>query len=154
MRALYDGEIRFVDEQIRRLADFLEAAGVLENTVIILTSDHGDEFMDHGGLGHGMTLELEMIHVPMIVHGVPDAMRRRVPAVVRNIDIGPTILDLAEVEVPANLDGRSLLPLIRAEDGERPEFSFSWIDNENGFFRAVTSDRWHFIWEIASESGV
>ena len=67
--SLYDGEITWVDSQLSRLFAEMRDRGLVENTVIILTADHGEEFLEHGGVGHGHTLYEEMIHVPLIVSG-------------------------------------------------------------------------------------
>jgi arylsulfatase A-like enzyme len=108
--ALYDGAITFVDSQIRRLVDALEARGVLENSVIVIASDHGEEFWDHpefavkfeghtmkgGGGAHGHSMFGELLDVPLIFfgRGVPQG---RVDRQVRNLDILPTILGLAGI---------------------------------------------------------
>jgi arylsulfatase A-like enzyme len=65
--ALYDGEINFVDQHVGRLLKTLDAAGLRENTVVVLVSDHGEEFKDHGALGHYRTLHTELTHVPFVI---------------------------------------------------------------------------------------
>jgi arylsulfatase A-like enzyme len=115
LRDLYDAELRQSDDYFGRLLDLLAAAGRLENTVVVLTSDHGEEFQDHGGLAHGQTLYDEVLHVPLVVrlpHGA--AGGTRVARTVQQVDIAPTVLALANLPVPGRLDGRSLL------DPERP----------------------------------
>ncbi|MFH0944898.1 MAG: sulfatase-like hydrolase/transferase, partial [Planctomycetota bacterium] len=67
LKNLYDAEIFYWDLQFRLLLDHLEKRGLLDNTVIVVTSDHGEEFFEHGGLGHGMKLFQETLHVPLIV---------------------------------------------------------------------------------------
>jgi len=129
--ALYDGGLRFIDHEIGRLVRRLEAAGMLDDTVIVVAGDHGQEFWDHSaegralglerfhhadsyGLGHGHTLFPELVRVPLIFagRGVPVG---RVATRVRNIDVVPTLLGLAGVE-DASLDARGvdLVAAIRA----------------------------------------
>ena len=80
MTALYDAEIRFLDDTLRNLVAELELRDDLDETLIIITSDHGDEFLDHGGLGHGKTVELELLRIPLIMAGGPGRSRTPEPA--------------------------------------------------------------------------
>ncbi|MFO0980674.1 MAG: sulfatase-like hydrolase/transferase [Planctomycetota bacterium] len=75
MTALYDGEIAFSDAQIARILAAFEQAHVAERTIFIVTSDHGEEFREHGGLGHGRSQYRELLHAPLVVAG-----RHRPPA--------------------------------------------------------------------------
>lgn len=110
--ALYDGEVRWVDDQIARVLAALAEAGLAESTALLVTSDHGDEFFEHGGKGHQRTLYREVVHVPLIVRvpGLPASPA--VDAPVSLADLMPTVLGLFGVEPPAGIDGRSLLPLV------------------------------------------
>jgi arylsulfatase A-like enzyme len=112
---LYDGSIRFVD---RRVGDFLEAlraGGHLENTVLVITSDHGEEFFEHGGLRHGTSLYDEMLHVPLVIQAPGGMSGRRVREPVVSLDVTPTLLDLLGLPIPAGLDGRSLAAFVRGD---------------------------------------
>lgn len=122
----YDGEIRFVDDEIGRLLDGIAASGRAPRTWVIVTADHGEEFKDHGSMGHGRRLYEETVHVPLVIgrpaagaappHARPDpAGRVSVPA--GGIDLFPTIAALAGVPTPAGLQGESLVPLLRARPG-------------------------------------
>jgi arylsulfatase A-like enzyme len=126
----YDGEIRFVDDQIGRLLDGLAAAGRAPRSWVIVTADHGEEFKDHGSMGHGRRLYEEAVHVPLIigrpappagggtdsarVEDAPPAGARRVSVPVGGIDLFPTIAALAGVPAPAGLQGASLVPPLPA----------------------------------------
>jgi arylsulfatase A-like enzyme len=104
----YDGEIRFVDEQIGRLLDGIVAAGRGGRTWVVLTADHGEEFKDHGSMGHGRRLYEEVIRVPLIVARPPAAGKaNRVTSPVSGIDLLPTVTALAAVEPPAGIQGAS-----------------------------------------------
>lgn len=109
-RALYDAEIASTDAAFGRLLDRLRESGDYENTLIVFTSDHGEEFRDHGGWEHGKTLYDEQLRVPLVIK-LPGARRagtvRRDP--VRQVDVLPTILDVLGLPVPEELEGRSLL---------------------------------------------
>lgn len=108
--ALYDGEIRYVDQQVRRLLDALEESGKLKKCLVVLTSDHGEEFNDHGSMeGHGWTLYDEILHVPLIMWQ-PGRLPRGavIDSTVALIDIAPTILNLAGISAPGTFQGRSL----------------------------------------------
>lgn len=145
MQALYDAEIRFVDDTLNLTLSRLQAQGELEDTVIVVTSDHGDEFLDHGGLGHGMTVELELLRIPIVIAGaIPDTARGlRLEFLVRNLDLFPTILDIVGSPMPPDLEGTSLWPWIAGTSTMDPPqlTSYAWISQ----LRSVTTDRWHMM---------
>ena len=120
--ANYDACIHEVDSQIGSLIDELEERGELENTLIVVTSDHGEEFFDHGGWGHGHSLHRELVHVPLILswpNHLPE--NRRIDSQVRSVDILPTLLNLVELRSPDQIGGIAL-PLDN-EDQHREGFS-------------------------------
>ena len=95
IEALYDGGILYADGYLGRLIDLLRELGHWEETLLVVLSDHGEEFWDHGNVGHAHTLFQELVHVPLLVRLPGDRHSgRRVEATVRLIDVGPTILDL------------------------------------------------------------
>ncbi len=121
----FDSEIRFLDEALEDLIGMFHAHGILERTLVILVADHGEEFLDHGGWRHTRTLFEELIHVPLIIR-FPDGRWKgtRVPQQVRSIDIAPTILDTLGIKVPVDMEGKSLLPLLRGQETDhRPAVS-------------------------------
>jgi len=121
--ALYDGEIGWVDEHIGKLIAELKRRELWDDTIVVLTSDHGDEFFEHGEKGHQHSLYQELLHVPLIVR-VPGFAARQVDARVELIDVMPTLLDLVSVSAPSGLQGRSLAPVLRGEALEpRPAFA-------------------------------
>jgi len=131
----YDACVHDVDAEVGALLDALAARGLLDETIVVVTADHGEEFFDHGGFGHGHSLHRELLHVPLIVRA-PDRLPagRRVATQVRLIDVVPTLqelLDLAPAVDAPRLDGESLLPLLRERDADpapaRPAFaSVEW----------------------------
>jgi arylsulfatase A-like enzyme len=108
--ALYDAEIRFTDDTIADLLALLKKAGLLENTAVIVTSDHGDEFLDHGGRGHMSTLYEEVLHVPLIMRVFGRSSPRDVviSTVVSLVDIFPTVCALFAVDCHYDGPGQSL----------------------------------------------
>jgi arylsulfatase A-like enzyme len=123
MVARYDGEIAFMDSWIGKLPDALEETGHLGNTLIVVVGDHGESFGEHGQIWeHNSHVFDEVIRVPFIIRppgGLPDG--RRIPGLVRTLDVAPTILGLAGAAPLDGIDGESLHPMIEDEPGEIPE---------------------------------
>ncbi len=121
-RGLHDGSILSADGQIGQIVDGLKAAGVFENTVVIVGADHGDALAeDYRTIGHNEgALQDEVIRVPLIMKGPGIPGGRRVEALTENVDIVPTVLELAGVESDASFDGTSLTSLMREENSAKP----------------------------------
>ncbi|WP_251342229.1 sulfatase-like hydrolase/transferase [Haloplanus halophilus] len=117
LRTLYQGAVRQVDDSLDRLLSALDAAGVAEDTAVVVAGDHGEEFMDHGHLAHYPKLYDELVQVPLLVD-VPGMPARRVAAHVGLDAIPPTVCDLLGVDPAPEWAGESLLPTIR--DGVAP----------------------------------
>ncbi len=115
----YDGEIRYTDAHVGRLLAHLERKGLADETVVVVTADHGELFGEHGLRYHGRDLFEEEIHVPLLVH-VPGVHARRVPEPVSLVDLPRTLLDLLGLRVPAELQGISLVSRLVSE-GPLPE---------------------------------
>jgi len=111
---LYEAEIAFWDDQLNRLARKMGLWG--DDVLLILTSDHGEEFGEHGDMGHGNGLHEEVVRVPLAVRW-PKGLKgpRRVAEPVSLVDLYPTVVELAGLERPAGLQGRSLARLLRGE---------------------------------------
>ena len=122
---LYDGEILYTDEKlIGPLIAALKDMGLYDRTMIIFTSDHGEEFFEHHGWGHGHSLYEESLKVPLIVK-FPDSRFKglRIPAIVSLVDVFPTVLEELGIEYPGlAIDGRSLFPLITGKSDEDRAF--------------------------------
>ena len=103
--ALYDSEISFTDRQIGRLLKRLEEANRRRDTIVILTADHGEEFLDHGGLGHTSTVYNELINVPLLIRwpGVDEPIRS--DRAVALIDLLPTLLDYVGISLDHSVSG-------------------------------------------------
>jgi hypothetical protein len=118
IKALYDCEILRTDRAIGRLVDSLEAWGSLEETMIFVTADHGEEFLEHGSIEHGQTVYEETIKVPLVLFCPPlvDGPLR-VKNQVGLIDVAPTILDALSIERPQHFEGKSLMPFVSSDFG-------------------------------------
>lgn len=98
VRDLYDGEVRYTDEAVRDLLAALERLGIEDETIVVFTSDHGEELMEHGNIGHTRTLYEELIRVPFLVRapGAPAGLRLEHPVSV--VALVPTVLELCGVD--------------------------------------------------------
>lgn len=139
---LYDGEIRYTDDLLAEVLGEVERQGLSDETVVVVTSDHGEQLGQHGMYGHAMLHEA-VVQVPLVLWGpgvLPSG--RVVPGYAQHADIAPTILDILGAD-PAQLprfDGESLLPAIRAEADLRDEMLI-----EGGTWRALVRDGFKFI---------
>ncbi len=114
--AAYDEGLRYTDDLLASILGWLRRTGLAERTLVVVTSDHGTEFGEHGGIGHARGVYDEQVHVPLVLHHPTLAAGgRRIPTAVSIIDLTPTVLDLLGQTVPEGLQGRSLAPLVRGE---------------------------------------
>jgi len=109
--ALYDGEIRQTDSDVGEVLDILEKTNLMKNTIVIIVGDHGESFYEHGHTSHHGLYE-ELIHVPMMMRIPQKIVKKKIPALVSQVDIMPTILDYAGISPSADIQGKSLKPLI------------------------------------------
>lgn len=108
IRTLYDAEVKGVDRAIGKLLRALTRRGFLDNCIIVVTSDHGEEFGDHGLSGHGNSLFPEEIHVPLLIVAPNQTERADVYSTVSHIDVAPTLLNLIGVIPPESFEGEIL----------------------------------------------
>jgi arylsulfatase A-like enzyme len=130
---LYDGEIRFLDQYLGELFAWLKQAGLYEDTLIILTADHGEEFYEHQGWWHGQTLYGEQIRVPLIIkypQGEGEAKEER--SFARSLDIAPTILEVAGLAIPDIWQGMSL-----RGNAEGVDWLFAEESHQGNFVRSI-----------------
>ena len=109
LKGLYDGEIAFVDSQLGRLFAGVRGMDRESRPLVILTADHGEEFLEHGYVGHGRTLYPEITHVPLIISGPGAEQGVRRSLLCGQVDILPTVLDYCAIPPPSGVEGVSLL---------------------------------------------
>jgi len=147
---LYLGGVAQADRDVGLVLDELRRLGELDDTVVILTSDHGEELHEHGLWEHNWMYQTNL-RIPLIVSwpNGPEgfASGRREDAIVESIDVFPTVCDLLDIELPAEideyqqLDGRSLVPLLRGEVDSIKDYSFA----ENGDYVSIQDAEWKLI---------
>jgi arylsulfatase A-like enzyme/tetratricopeptide (TPR) repeat protein len=162
----YVGEIAFVDSLIGRLLTSLSEMGLRDRTLIVVTGDHGESLGEHNESGHAFFVYGFSTHVPLIFSGPWAGMRgRKIPGVVRTIDLMPTVLDLLEIHQPNAGQGVSLRPLLEGRarpepppaysESFYPRYHFGWSD-----LRTLRDDRYRFIeaprpelYDVAADPG-
>lgn len=165
--ALYDGEIRFVDTKVQMLLDKIEELGLEDETIVVITADHGEAFGENDGrdfllqeesafyTGHFQGLFDTETHVPLVLRVPGVAGNRKVDAVTQSVDLLPTLLELLNIPNERTVDGRSLLPLINGQP--RPEsFAFSEmrkrVKGRAVLSRSIVADGWKLT-AIESDQG-
>ena len=146
----YDGEIAFADEQVGRLLRFLKDNGLYQNTVIVLSGDHGESLGEHGEKTHGFFIYNVTMHVPLIIHLPGKSTTQTVDDPVSLVDLMPTVLAATGLDIPSQVQGRSLVPALRGEkiDQDRtlygetflPRLHFNWSE-----LRGAENAKYHFI---------
>ena len=143
LAALHDGEITQHDHYLGQFVERLVELGLWENTLLVITSDHGEEFDDHGSWGHGHSVYQELLHVPLVFR-LPGRLPSgtRVADAVSTLDVSATVTDLLGVpSMPAN-EGQTLAGLMRGTTHSRPTVAFSDFQDDR---RVITTGRWKFI---------
>jgi arylsulfatase A-like enzyme len=160
-RALYDGGVWSFDRWMGELLDFLQARGLDERTLVVLTSDHGEQLGEEGrpdpfGDGfynvHGHTLFEELVHVPLLIRLPGQKQGRRIPEVTASIDVMPTILDLVGLETPQDVQGRSLRPLWGGPGEWEPRAALSESLSEEEEQKSLRSDDYKYVVTIDARS--
>jgi len=124
MIALYDGEVRQTDDDFGEMLKYLQDDGFLENSIVIILGDHGEQFYEHGNTSHHGLYE-ELIHIPLAV-SIPDAHAKgkTIDSLISQMDILPTILDYLQIPIPQQCQGTSFKPLIKEQAGSINEYIF------------------------------
>jgi arylsulfatase A-like enzyme len=153
-RDRYDGEVRFSDDFIAGWIDALRASGKLNNTIVVFSSDHGEEFKEHAGEGHGHTVFEEIVRIPLVMVG-PGISAARHTEQVSLLDLGPTVLQLAGLQQPAEFgtQGRSFASLLSG-GGNPQEWDHSYhelIYPTKGIAFAIRVKNWKLV-SIAQDS--
>jgi len=150
----YDGGIAFMDAQVGRLLDAMKQTGLYRDSLIIITSDHGEGLGERGVQGHPASVHRELVHVPLWIkypqsNSLPSA--RQIDSLVSGVDLMPTVLDVAGIPIPTGLQGQSLYHL--AFDPHRALVTESFVydslsklrGRHDSGQRALYQDSWKFI---------
>lgn len=158
--AHYDGGIRYIDTQIGRILDFVKEQNLEEDTLIIITSDHGENFGEHNFyFQHGASLYEPSLKVPLIFKYFTLPQNKIINARIQNTDIMPTVLDMLNIPIIDKIDGISLLPLIERKTEKGNDFIFAESIEEHfkgnkrvfmkgikGKWRAMIMGNWKIIY--------
>jgi arylsulfatase A-like enzyme len=141
--ALYDGEIAFTDHYLGLLFEVLRERGLYDDAVIVVTSDHGDEFFEHGQKGHRVNLYNSTLKVPLIIK-FPGGRwgGKRVVSPVSLVDIPPTLFDLLGSDRAGAVNGNSVLPLLEKGSSRGPRIVFADLSD---YRKAMVGGRWKIV---------
>lgn len=129
VRLLYDSVLALLDQELEETLSLLTSSELSQNTIVVLYSDHGEEFGERGRYGHpGVSLYNEVIKTPLIIY-VPGLPGQNIQALSQNIDIFPTLLSLVGIRAPGALQGSSLLPVIREPQKQSGSVAISQSDS-------------------------
>ncbi len=156
-RGAYLAAIRWVDVTIARIREALDDAGLLDRTLLILASDHGETFGEHGVHGHARNVLTPVVSVPLVFR-FPFRVEPpvRVAVQVRNVDIAPTLLELAGVPIPESFEGHSLVPLLTgAEGADRPAYAALGVPlfADASVQTAMSNGRWTYARNAEAPEG-
>ena len=111
----YDSAIRYTTDKLGEIFSLLETKGLYDESLIVVTSDHGEELFEHGGFSHGYSLHREVLHVPLYIKLPYQRIGRTITSSVSLMDVYPTILQTLHIDVREPVDGRSLMPLLQGQ---------------------------------------
>lgn len=123
-RSMYEGELRYVDSVIGKMYDMLTARGAWEDTLLVITGDHGEMLGEHQEMGHGYFIYQPALKVPLVIVLPHQDRKVVIEKTAQIVDIMPTILQLVGMDVPKTVQGSSLLPLIEGRD-DGPRYAYS-----------------------------
>lgn len=134
-KALYDGSIRYADDQLAKFFAFLEKRGLADDLTVVLLSDHGEQFQEHGQFVHA-DIYNEVMHVPLIVLHPDLPAGRRVSRPVEVVDVAPTLLGLSRVRAEVAMSGTSRIPELLGEASAAPSAT-AYTEKDNGLSRGL-----------------
>ena len=151
---LYDGELRYADAEIGVALDGLAQRKLLDDTLVVVISDHGEEFFDHGGIDHGTSLYDELISVPLIFRFPGDRHAgTRVASPASLVDLLPTLAEAFSLPLPERTSTRSLLGLIDARSPAAMQPIYSEGIHPAGYQQALRVGEWKYIVTVATGEG-
>lgn len=153
--SIYDAKILGADKRFKAFVEQLKTMGLMDNTIIIVSSGSGNEYYEHNAFDHGLSLYDELIHVPLIIK-IPDREGHAIESQVRTIDIMPTVLDLLQIDyeqsIARQMQGTSLVPLLSGQHDLQLD-AFSETDYLLQVFKRSwrTHDGWKYIHSLDTE---
>jgi arylsulfatase A-like enzyme len=149
--ALYDGEVRYADSMLGEVWETLSREGLLESSIVVFTSDHGEELLQHNNyFYHSCSIYESVLHIPLVIRFPDQSLSGvRISQLVENIDITPTLLELLGVDLPNSFEGQTLLPLLNREPGAKERFTRSLAEYHRpgtGWIGSIRTDRWHYTY--------
>jgi choline-sulfatase len=149
-RGLYDEKIYDVDERVHHFLEQLKGLGLYDTSIIIVVSDHGEEFLDHGGIDHGQSLYQELTHVLLMIHFPKQTQGVAFYDLVNVFDALPTAMEAAGIKIPHPINAHSLMPILRGGQVERP---YLFAESDYRLFvhkRSVRNERYKLIYNLVS----
>jgi arylsulfatase A-like enzyme len=148
--AYYYSLITLIDEQVGRVLHYLEREGILRNTIIVYSSDHGDFAGEHGLVRKNVCIPEAVMRIPFIWHYPGEIEEGAVKdALVESVDFFPTICDLLGINTPDNVQGRSILPILKGEKNEGKQAAFC----ENQQYKAIRTSDWKLTYCVGRNDG-
>lgn len=144
-KAQYDSEIKFMDDEIGRLLEFLKSSNILEDTLVIFTADHGESLDEHEIYFTHVHLYDQMMHIPLWIRYpklFPNNVRK--DALIGSVDLAPTILDLYGIKIPNYFEGKSFLPILKGKS-ETHRDKIYMFEHEAISRRGIRTTKWKFI---------
>jgi arylsulfatase A-like enzyme len=142
---LYDAEVAFSDYEVGRVIDTIEELGLLENSILIITSDHGENMFEHRlEYGHAGVYE-SSVRIPLIIVQPGSLKPRRITEVVESIDLMPTLLDMLGIDIDVKFQGVSLMPLIEGGASDWQNAAYSVMLRRDRNFVGIRLDDWKIV---------
>jgi len=160
IQALYHGEITYQDEHVGGFLDTLQELGRMEDTIVVVTNDHGEEIYDHRSFGHGWTLFEEMIRAPLMIH-YPALFPKAtvIDDITEHVDLAPTLVEALGLPPMKGTEGTSFLPTLHGSREQEPRYAVAISDNGKrsihiGNWKLEISKKkgWKYLFEITSEA--
>ncbi len=151
MRDRYLGEVEYVDSQVSVLEEALRKTGLWDSTLLIITSDHGEDFQEHGNIWHGENLYAQALRIPLIfTGGIMEGRSARITSPVSLMDLYPTILEFYNLPAPEDTIGQSLIPVIERGAGKDRVVFSELVERVNQKFHVMSAVKgeYHFIKKV------
>lgn len=142
---MYDATVKAADNMVGKVLSQLEELGLLDTTIVVITSDHGEEFMEHGSVQHGKSVYDEVIHVPLLMHVPGMEGGKKVDTFINQVDVMPTLLEIMGIPPVKGMQGHSFLPLMKGREG-KDRIIFGEVQLPKRTFRhCIIVDGWKYV---------